>query len=217
MDPARIALGRVDTFRTPTKVVTLNRFRNPPPNSKSLGIELSEHWTVWVSEPRARHSYMPRLHLGGDSTNRRGSRPPALFPRPAPHARVHTAPGHVTTKSRPSLPPVRILRMLPTLRHHSTVPDAWCAPCCIRNVPQCRSGTCMCVTSRGLHTVHPTRHDSRSIDPPPSEFHRRLLAARIHIYRCRLPRSYPPPAHIHCRSITNPLYLYTLDATESLS
>ena len=57
-------------------------------SSKNLGIELSEHLGVRVSEPHAWHSYMPQSNLGGDSTHQK--QPMWLPPSPVPHAHTHT-------------------------------------------------------------------------------------------------------------------------------
>jgi hypothetical protein len=55
----------------------------------------------------------------------------------ATRVRHASRPKHALTKSQPSLPPVRILCTPPTPRlNHPRVPDARCAPRCVRNMPQ---------------------------------------------------------------------------------
>ena len=51
-------------------------------------LNFPKHLDVRVSEPRARHSYVPQSNLGGDSTHRK--QPTRLPPSPAPHTRAHT-------------------------------------------------------------------------------------------------------------------------------
>ena len=112
--------------------------------AKSLGIELSKLiWTsVWMSKPRAQHSYMLRLNLCGDSTIRKKPMQLPPFFHMAPRLATPNylpVPGISHWQPSPtwgSLPPVCMPNMPPTTHRCPRVPGARCAPCCMRNVPQ---------------------------------------------------------------------------------
>ena len=129
----RAELGKAQQASTDLVRTTQPRASNVR-SPKSLGIELSEHLDVRVSEPRARHSYMPRPNLGGDSTNQK--KPTELPPVPP---LFHARSGHATCEYSNQVPPR-------------------CATHCVRNVPQTHPHPTNTVPTRVPHRHH---HHSR--------------------------------------------------------